>query len=58
MWAGPYLVQAKFSDLTYKIILGSKLKSRVVHNDKLKPYKGDTVPRWVSKVKLDFGVSA
>ena len=58
MWAGPYLDQAKFSDLTYKIILRSKLKSRVVHHDKLKPYKGDTVPRWVSKVKLDLGVSA
>ena len=56
MWAGPYLVQTKFSDLTYKLILGARLKSRVVHHDKMKPYRGEVIPQWVPKAKQDLGM--
>jgi hypothetical protein len=50
MWSGPCMVKEKFSDLTYLIVLNSKGTTRVVHHDKLKPYQGNHIPKWIQKL--------
>ena len=42
MWLGPFVIERKFSDLTYQI--SPKEKSRVVHHDKLKKFCGEDIP--------------
>ncbi len=44
-WTGPYKVITKLSDILYRIRQSLRHKPRVVHHDKLKPFKGD-VPSW------------
>ena len=50
LWAGPYLVQEKFRDLTYRIIMSSKGQTRVVHHDKLKKFNEGELPKWINKI--------
>ena len=46
-YVGPFLIIAKFNDLTYKLLL-SDGTTRVVHHDKLKPYEGEETPHWIA----------
>ena len=46
---GPYLVVKRMSDVLYRIQKGSKSKPKVVHHDRLKPYRGPNVPDWLSE---------
>lgn len=39
-WIGPFLIVKKISDVTYKIQESPRSKPKVVHSDRLKPYKG------------------
>ena len=40
-WEGPYIVIDKINDVIYRIRKGPKYKPKVVHQDRLKPYKGE-----------------
>ena len=42
-WLGPVLVTQKLNDVTYRIRM-SKVDTKVVPYEQLKPYRGDTVP--------------
>ena len=47
-YTGPFLIQKKLSEHNYVIQLSkSKTDVRVVHYDKLKPYKGTSTPKWI-----------
>ena len=43
---GPYVVINKINDVIYRIRKGPKYKPKVVHQDRLKPYKGENPPLW------------
>ena len=40
----------KLSEVNFKIQLGPDGQTKVIHHNKLKPYEGKGVPRWVNKV--------
>ena len=44
-WLGPELVTQKLNNVTYRIRL-SKVDTKVVLYEQLKPYRGATVPKW------------
>ncbi|CAG2253617.1 unnamed protein product [Mytilus edulis] len=47
-WHGPFVVTHRLNDVLYRIQLGPRMKPKVVHHDKLKPYLGDHGPIWFS----------
>ena len=47
MWLGPCLISKRYSDLNFEIQLDKRGRHRVIHHDKLKPYLGDTFPKWL-----------
>ncbi|CAG2219664.1 unnamed protein product [Mytilus edulis] len=47
-WHGPFVVTHRLNDVLYRIQLGPRMKPKVVHHDKLKPYLGDHGPTWFS----------
>ena len=48
-WEGPYLVGSVLSDVVYRIQKSVKAKPKVVHLDRLKPYLGPPLERWIPK---------
>lgn len=51
-YTGPFLIQSKISDQNYVLQLSkSKSDIKVVHYDKLKPYKGSSPPSWIKNIK-------
>ena len=50
MYDGPLPVLEKLSEVNFRIQLGPDGQTKVVHHNKLKPYEGKGVPRWVNKV--------
>ena len=42
---GPVLVTLRLNDVTCRIRL-SKVDTKIVPYEQLKPYRGDTVPKW------------
>ena len=49
-WLGPFLVTRKVNDVTYRI-QKTPTESKVVPFDQLKPYKGESVPDWMSEMR-------
>ena len=45
-WDGPYKILDKLSDVTYRIRKGKQTKPKVVHFDKIKPFKGKLPVGW------------
>ena len=45
---GPGVVLAQISDVVIKIKMGPRAFPRIVHADRLRPYKGDLMPSWLS----------
>ena len=48
-WEGPYLAISVLSDVVYRIQKSRKAKPKVVHSDRLKPYLGPPMERWIPK---------
>ena len=48
-WKGPYVVTQKLSDILYRIQESPRGKSRLVHYDRLKMYKGEKELTWFQK---------
>jgi hypothetical protein len=46
-WEGPYVVVKRMSDVTYRVQLNPRAKMKVVHFDRLKPYKGSDKKSWL-----------
>ena len=47
-WQGPGVVLAQISDVVIKIKMGPRALPRIIHVDRLRPYKGDLTPSWLS----------
>jgi transposase InsO family protein len=48
-WKGPVKITKKVTDVVRTVVLDSKGTTRTVHVDRLKPYTGENVPRWLRK---------
>jgi transposase InsO family protein len=46
-YMGPVLILKKYNDLNYLIQVDSQKTQKVVHHNKLLPYKGNQKPRWI-----------
>ena len=46
IWEGPFQIIQRISDLLYKVQLGRKSKTKIIHHDRLKPYTGNRIPDW------------
>jgi len=46
IWEGPFQIIQRISDLLYKVQLGRKSKTKIIHHDRLKPYTGSRIPDW------------
>jgi hypothetical protein len=47
-YMGPVVVVKKINDLNYIIQVNSQKVQKVVHHNKLLPYRGKEKPRWIS----------
>ena len=45
-WKGPMIVIKRINDVLYRIKEGPRFHPKVVHHDRLKPYKGENKPIW------------
>ncbi|KAK3085543.1 hypothetical protein FSP39_005031 [Pinctada imbricata] len=46
LYHGPFVVVQRINDLVYRIQMDSQGKMKVVNYNKLKPYKGEKLPKW------------
>ena len=51
VYEGPYLIKQKVSEMNYVIQLDEGGKQKLVHHNKLKPYRGENPPRWILRVR-------
>ena len=51
IYAGPFLIRRKLSDINFVLQLDKLGKERVVHHDKLKRYEGEQCPRWIKALQ-------
>ena len=51
-WKGPYLVIRKLDDLFYLVKKSPSQPTKAYHLDRLLPYRGNSIPQWVVKMKL------
>ena len=54
IYVGPYPVLHKYPTIDYLIQKNKQGKQVVVHHDKLKPYEGKSMPRWVQTAVKKF----
>ena len=45
-WKGPYIITQKLNDLVYRVQETAHSKPKVVHYNRLTPYKGENKPIW------------
>ena len=50
-WQGPGVVLARISDVVIKIKMGPRALPRIVHADRLRPYKVDLMPSWIDQIE-------
>lgn len=48
-WVGPCVVTRKMSDLVFEIKAQQQGKVKVLHHDRLKPFKSNDIPQWVKE---------
>lgn len=51
LYTGPHLVLNRLNDLDYELVLDEKGTTKVINHNKLKPYTGSNVPKWMKKVE-------
>ena len=45
-WKGPFTVTKKLNDVLFRIQLNPRCKPKIVHHDRLKPYRKEQKPTW------------
>ena len=50
-YEGPFRIKKKLSEMDFVLQLDRFGAEKPVHHNKLKPYEGDSLPRWVAKAK-------
>ena len=53
-YVGPCIVKENYSDLDYLIQKKKDGRSSVVHHNRLKPYEGIDVPKWIERVRIQL----
>jgi len=48
---GPFLFKTKISELNFVLQLNSKGHERLVHHNKLKPYRREQLPGWMLRAR-------
>ena len=48
-WKGPYIIEKKIDDVTYRVKRSIRQPSRIYHIDKLALYLGRNVPTWTAR---------
>ncbi|CAC5372989.1 unnamed protein product [Mytilus coruscus] len=51
-WLGPFVITEIVSSVLYKI--RGRVKSEIIHHDKLKPYFSEDVPAWIVNIKKNL----
>ena len=49
---GPFLVKERYPNGSILLQLGGSGKERLIHRDKIKPYRDDSPPRWLVRAKM------
>lgn len=47
-WEGPYLIIKRLSSVVFRIQRGPRVKPKVIHYDRLKPYTGEELRTWTT----------
>ena len=50
-YEGPGIIKKKYSELNFLVQLDKSGRDKPVGHNKLKPYEGDNIPKWLKKVK-------
>lgn len=48
---GPFLIKKRVTELNFVLQLDSKGQERLVHHNKLKPYRGNQLPAWILRAQ-------
>lgn len=51
LYIGPCIVTQRFNDLNYQVQIDGNGTQKVLNHDKLKPYLGKTVPKWMKRLE-------
>lgn len=51
VWKGPCLITRKLDDLVCMVKRTSSGRPKAYHIDRLQPYRGNKIPRWIAKAK-------
>ena len=47
IWKGPFVIGKKYSDLLFEVHGKPGSRSKLVHHDRLKPYRSESLPDWL-----------
>ena len=50
-YEGPFIIKRKYSELNFLIQVDHSGREKPVGHNKLKPYEGDSIPRWLKKAQ-------
>jgi len=53
-WKGPYLISRRVDDLVYMVKQTACGKAKAYHVDRIQPYKGTKLPRWIQREKMEI----
>ena len=51
LYHGPCLIVPKYNDIVFRVQLSKWGVCHVLHHNKMKPYKGDDIPRWITRAR-------
>ena len=54
VWKGPFIVVSKISDILYQVKGPPKTKSKIVHHDRIRRFKCNSIPQWVLSLQQDL----
>ena len=53
VWKGPFVVVRKINDILYQIKGHPKTKCKIVHHDRIRRFKCNSIPQWVLSLQQD-----
>ncbi|MCG8112852.1 MAG: RNase H-like domain-containing protein [Candidatus Thiodiazotropha taylori] len=56
VWKGPLVVVRKLSDILYELKGNPKSKPKIIHHDRIRPFKCSSIPQWVLSLQQDLKV--
>ena len=50
-YSGPFMIKERLNNQNYLLLFSKDNNTKVIHHDKLKPYLGNSPPKWIVKAK-------